>query len=46
MTETRKVRLAIAGVGNCANSLVQGLTYYADADPDPHANGDIHGYAD
>ena len=25
------VRLAIVGVGNCASSLVQGLTYYADA---------------
>jgi len=27
------IRLAIAGVGNCASSLVQGLTYYRDADP-------------
>jgi myo-inositol-1-phosphate synthase len=25
-----KIRLAIAGVGNCASSLVQGLTYYRD----------------
>ena len=25
------VRVAIAGVGNCANSLVQGVTFYADA---------------
>ena len=24
----RKVRVAIAGVGNCASSLVQGLEYY------------------
>ena len=28
-----KIRLAIAGVGNCANSLIQGLEYYRDADP-------------
>ena len=27
-----KIRLAIAGVGNCASSLVQGLTYYNDRD--------------
>jgi myo-inositol-1-phosphate synthase len=26
-----KVRVAIAGVGNCASSLVQGVTHYADA---------------
>ena len=25
------VRVAIAGVGNCANSLIQGITFYADA---------------
>ncbi len=24
----RKIRVAIAGVGNCASSLVQGLEYY------------------
>ena len=27
------VRVAIVGVGNCAASLVQGVHYYADADP-------------
>src|SRR4051812_9015327 len=27
----RKVRVGIVGVGNCASSLVQGLTYYRDA---------------
>src|SRR5690349_24997533 len=26
-----KVRVAIAGIGNCASSLVQGVTHYADA---------------
>ena len=30
------VRVAIAGVGNCANSLIQGVTFYADA-----AAGDV-----
>jgi myo-inositol-1-phosphate synthase len=28
-----KVRIAIAGVGNCASSLVQGLSYYTDKHP-------------
>jgi myo-inositol-1-phosphate synthase len=36
------VRLAIVGVGNCASSLVQGLTYYADADPDVGVPGLMH----
>ena len=27
-----KIRVAIVGVGNCASSLVQGVTHYADAD--------------
>ena len=30
------VKVAIAGVGNCANSLIQGVTFYADA-----AAGDV-----
>ncbi|HVE46006.1 MAG TPA: inositol-3-phosphate synthase [Acidimicrobiales bacterium] len=29
---TSKIRVAIAGVGNCASSLVQGIEYYRDAD--------------
>ena len=33
------IRLAIAGVGNCANSLVQGLSYYRDA----HATDEVPG---
>ena len=28
-----KIRVAIAGVGNCASSLVQGVEYYRHADP-------------
>jgi myo-inositol-1-phosphate synthase len=37
-----KVRLAIAGVGNCACSLVQGLEYYKDADPTEEVPGLMH----
>lgn len=29
---TKKLRVGVVGVGNCASSFVQGLTYYADAD--------------
>jgi myo-inositol-1-phosphate synthase len=36
------IRLAIAGVGNCANSLVQGLTYYRDALPTDEVPGLMH----
>jgi myo-inositol-1-phosphate synthase len=37
-----KVRVAIVGVGNCANSLIQGVTYYADADPAESVPGLMH----
>ena len=37
-----KVRLAIVGVGNCASSLVQGLSYYRDADPAERVPGLMH----
>ena len=36
------VRVAIAGVGNCASSLVQGVEYYRDADPDDTVPGLMH----
>ncbi|PVZ10921.1 inositol-3-phosphate synthase [Actinomycetospora cinnamomea] len=36
------VRVAIVGVGNCAASLVQGVTYYADADPATRVPGLMH----
>jgi myo-inositol-1-phosphate synthase len=36
------VRIAIVGVGNCASSLVQGLTYYEDADPASNVPGLMH----
>jgi myo-inositol-1-phosphate synthase len=41
-TANRTVRLAIAGVGNCASSLVQGLAYYRDADPADSVPGLMH----
>jgi myo-inositol-1-phosphate synthase len=31
MTENKKVRVAVIGVGNCASSLVQGTQYYKNA---------------
>ncbi len=37
-----KVRVAVVGVGNCAASLVQGVQYYADADPDTRVPGLMH----
>jgi len=36
------VRVAIAGVGNCASSLVQGLDYYRHADPADAVPGLMH----
>ncbi len=37
-----KIRVAIAGVGNCASSLVQGVRYYRDADPTESVPGLMH----
>jgi len=37
-----KVRVAIIGVGNCANSLLQGVEYYKDASPDKFVPGLMH----
>jgi myo-inositol-1-phosphate synthase len=37
-----KVRVAIAGVGNCASSLVQGVHYYANAQPGDDVPGLMH----
>ena len=38
----KTVRVAIAGVGNCASSLVQGVEYYGDADPTEKVPGLMH----
>ena len=37
-----KVKVAIAGIGNCASSLVQGVEYYREADPDQNVPGLMH----
>jgi myo-inositol-1-phosphate synthase len=37
-----KVRVAIIGVGNCANSLLQGVQYYKDASDDKFVPGLMH----
>ena len=36
------VRVAIIGVGNCATSLIQGVEFYKDADPDGTIPGLMH----
>lgn len=42
MTNKKKVRVAIIGVGNCANSLVQGVHYYRNAAEDEKIPGLMH----
>ena len=37
-----KVRVAIVGVGNCSNSLLQGVEYYKDAPDDQFVPGLMH----
>src|SRR5688500_2832410 len=37
-----KVRVAIIGVGNCANAFVQGVHFYKDADPSEPVPGLMH----
>jgi myo-inositol-1-phosphate synthase len=37
-----RVRVAIIGVGNCANALLQGVEYYKDADPEQLVPGLMH----
>src|SRR5436305_6338237 len=40
--QQEKVRVAIIGVGNCANSFMQGLQYYKDSNPDDFVPGLMH----
>src|SRR6516225_11583358 len=42
MTNKKKVRVAIVGVGNCASSLAQGVQYYREAKPDDFVPGLMH----
>src|SRR5664279_4625480 len=36
------IRVAIVGVGNCASSLIQGVEYYKNADPEATVPGLMH----
>lgn len=42
MTNNKKIRVAIIGVGNCASSLIQGVHYYKDAKEDDRVPGVMH----
>ena len=42
MSEKKKVRVAIIGVGNCASSLVQGIEFYKNAKDDETIPGLMH----
>jgi len=42
MSEKKKVRVAIIGVGNCASSLVQGVQFYRDAKDSDFVPGLMH----
>jgi len=42
MSGAKKIRVAIAGVGNCASSLVQGVEYYRNAAADETVPGLMH----
>ncbi|HEY4383224.1 MAG TPA: inositol-3-phosphate synthase [Ktedonobacteraceae bacterium] len=42
MANSKKLRVAIIGVGNCASSLVQGVQYYRDAQEEDFIPGLMH----
>ncbi len=42
MSDDKKVRVAIIGVGNCASSLIQGVHYYKNAKDDDRVPGLMH----
>src|ERR1700680_2407821 len=42
MSSKKKVRVAVIGAGNCASSLVQGVQYYRNAQPDDFVPGLMH----
>src|SRR5580704_11308180 len=42
MTRDARIKVAIAGVGNCACSLLQGVEYYRGADPAESVPGLMH----
>ena len=42
MSDQKKIRVAIIGVGNCASSLIQGVTFYKDAGDNDQVPGLMH----
>lgn len=42
MSESRKIKVAVVGVGNCASSLIQGIHYYRNAREDEFVPGVMH----
>lgn len=42
MPSSKKVRVAIIGVGNCASALIQGVEYYKNAKPEDQVPGLMH----
>lgn len=42
MTENKKVRVAIIGIGNCASALIQGVEFYKNAKEDERVPGLMH----
>ncbi|MGD8731244.1 MAG: inositol-3-phosphate synthase, partial [Anaerolineales bacterium] len=42
MPSSKKVRVAIIGVGNCASALVQGVEYYKNAKSEDQVPGLMH----
>ena len=41
-SSTSSIKVAIAGIGNCASSLIQGVQYYQNADPEEFVPGLMH----
>ena len=42
MSDQKKIRVAIIGVGNCASSLIQGVSFYKDANDNDQVPGLMH----
>ncbi|MCH8208226.1 MAG: inositol-3-phosphate synthase, partial [Nitrospinae bacterium] len=34
MNPSGKIKIAVAGIGNCASALIQGISYYRDMKPE------------
>lgn len=44
MSDKNQIRLGIAGVGNCASALIQGVSYYSDGRTDGLMHASLGGY--